>query len=260
MSLLIHELDPDAVLTIECSDGTKSIKIESVAITPTDNDLDYIQKSAEQMHFCSFIVIDLIKEGNFTINFLSAKVICKVTALKEDRPYTWAAVKIFKLNLPDSGSHHVIFSNSDVNTFNRRQDYRLWLGIEATVSINESSVPKNILLKDISENGVGFIADTEYEIHVGNKVKVQFYDQFKTQTGEWRETLYNIHAVVVRVEAMLNGKVIIGCRMIEKGDALSKFIFAKQRQKLSLGGKNELYQRKADTILALQGAIKNEEG
>lgn len=250
--MLIGDLDKNTIINVNVTDGEKSVQINSAVLDLSAEDYNFCKKAASQFNFESFVAVDLMKEGDKVINFLSARVICILTALKDSRPYSWNNVKILRLKLPEHGDCHIILSNNDMDTFNRRKEYRLWLGYDGLCKFGDSKVPKNVFIKDVSCSGVGLIINDELSelIEVGKFIEVQFYDSTYNEVAkDYFNKLFTLHGKIVRFIAMNNNRVLVGCKLLEKYDALDKMIYEKQRIKMNT---NVIMKRENDAILAKQ--------
>ena len=159
--MLIGELILDTPLSITVTGDDKMAVFDSKVIELTDDDIIYIKNILEQINYRSFVAMELVTEDDMAISFLSPNVSCKLTAQHNDKPYLWKNVKIVRLKLPDTGYAHVVFCNDDVNSFNRRMEYRLWLDTDVLFKINDSNVSHRGILKDISNTGAGNIFITK---------------------------------------------------------------------------------------------------
>ena len=161
----------------------KSVRMESKVLSVSLEDRLFIEKAVQSLNKEVFCVLDLITEGKAVINFLSVRVKCTLTALIDDKPYSWNDVKISKLKLPDTGSCHIVLCD-DVNTFNRRGEYRQWLGYDALCKFGDSKVAKDILLRDLSPSGVGFLCSTDLPVELGLRLNIQFYEETKSNISD----------------------------------------------------------------------------
>lgn len=249
--MMISDLLKDTLVSISVVGNNRRIRLDTKVVDVTFDDIEYMKKVAVQSSFKSFIALDLVKDGNKVINFVSANINCYITAQVYGKPYRWKGVKILKLNLPSKGYLHVAFCNDEAESFNRREEFRLWLGYEADFKLNDSQVPHECIIKDLSKHGGSFILDSKYEVKVNDVLHIQFYDKFKNGTnGDWKKVLHSLIYNVVRVTRIKNNRLLLGCSLVGEDKDLFKFLAKKQREKISVGGRNSLYRHDSDTKLA----------
>lgn len=246
----LSDLEIGTIVTINATDFEKSIRMESEILSVSSEDKLFIERAVKSLHKEVFCVLELITEGDLVINFLSVKVKCVLTALINDKPYSWNDVKILKLRLPEAGSCHIVLCDDDVDTFNRRREYRQWLGYDALCKFGDSKVPKDILLRDLSPSGVGFLCNTELPVEVGLKICIQFHDEFKSSISDkYNSKLYTINAIIVRYVPTNNNKLLVGCKLDKEYEEITKMIFSKQG-KLLATAKRDSYKRDRNALLA----------
>lgn len=260
--MLIGQLDKGTEITVNVTNGDKSVQIISKIVELSQEDYEYCRKASKQFKYKSFTVVDLMKEGDKVINFLSANIICMLSGLKEGKPYTWNNVKILRVKLPEYGDSHIILSNEDMETFNRRREYRLWLGYDGLCKFGESQVPKNVMVKDISCSGISMIInkDIGVEVELGERVEIQFYDRVYSEgKKDYNNILYTVEAKIVRYIAMNNNRMLIGCRLSQRYQEIDKMIYLKQRLSMNINGKTRLDRaRKAVLARELAKLANNE--
>lgn len=246
----LNNLDVGTIVTINATDYEKSVRMESEVLSVSLEDRLFIEKAVQSLNKEVFCVLDLITEGKAVINFLSVRVKCTLTALIDDKPYSWNDVKILKLKLPDTGSCHIVLCDDDVDTFNRRGEYRQWLGYDAFCKFGDSQVAKDVLLRDLSPSGVGLLCSTELPVELGSKLNIQFYEETKSNiSGEYVSKLYTINAVIVRYVSTNNNKLLVGCKLDKEYEEINKLIFSKQGRLLATA-KRDAYKRYRNALLA----------
>lgn len=246
----LNDLDIGTIVTINATDYEKSVRMESEVLSISTEDKLFIEKAVKSLNKEVFCVLDLITEGKAVINFLSVKVKCTLTALINDKPYSWNDVKILKLKLPDTGSCHIVLCDDDVDTFNRRGEYRQWLGYDALCKFGDSKVPKDILLRDLSPSGVGFLCSIELPIEIGLRICIQFYEESKSSISDkYNSKLYTINAIIVRYVPTNNNKLLVGCKLDKEYEEITKLIFSKQGRLLATA-KRDAYKRDRNALIA----------
>lgn len=229
--MLIGNLDNGTAVTIHVTDGIKAVQLNSQVVELSKTDRQVCLEEAKRLDYQSFIVIKAIKAGERILNFSSENISCTITALNHKKPYSWKDVKIVALALPEQGIIHMVLSNDDMNTFNRRNEYRLFLGQEGNCRFGDSKEPRNILIKDVSCSGVGMVISKSDNIKIsaGMEVEVQFLEPDSDGTGQ----KYILKGKIVRFVAMGNGKELIGCRLSGRHPELEKLIYEKQRRNMT---------------------------
>lgn len=246
----LNNLEVGTIVTINATDYEKSVRMESEILDISPEDRLFIEKAVKGLNKEVFCVLDLITEGKAVINFLSVRVKCTLTALINDKPYSWNDVKILKLNLPNRGSCHIVLCDDDVDTFNRRGEYRQWLGYDALCKFGDSQVAKDVQLRDLSPSGVGLLCSTELPVELGLKVNIQFRDEFKSSvSGEYVSKLYTINAIIVRYAPTNNNKLLVGCKLDREYEEITKLIYSKQGKLLATAKRNS-YKRNRNALLA----------
>jgi hypothetical protein len=143
----------------------------------------------------------------------------------EDKLFIWenVTVKLIKYN---NKPYHRIELSGEGELFHHRGAYRLYIGEEMPMSINTPTgiSTLTVLVKDISETGVGFV--TEEEIDLSLVV------HFKIQDGISNISLYGF---VIRKEFQENiHSYIYGCKLHDINMQLSKYIAKRQNELLRM--------------------------
>ena len=152
-----------------------------------------------------------------------------IVVLEGDKPYGWNHVRIMNLRLPVYGSIHVIASKNDAASYNRRQNYRVFLGVEGTMESVADPEAKNVLVKDISVSGIGLITKTEEPYKRGDIITVNFNEK---ESG----TDFQLKVLVVRNEEMEDGRFNIGGLVKSNSDVVARFVYSKQQKKMKSAG------------------------
>lgn len=249
--MLIGNLDHGTAVTIHVTDGVKAVQLNSQVVELSSTDRQVCLEKANSLDYQSFIVIKVIKAGERILNFSSENISCTITALSHKKPYSWKDVKIVALALPEQGMIHMVLSNDDMNTFNRRNEYRLFLGQEGSCRFGDSKESRKVLIKDVSCSGVGMVISKgdNIKINAGMEAEVQFQDS--DSDGNMQK--YTLNGKIVRFVAMGNGKELIGCRLSGRHPELEKMIYEKQRRNMSTDYKIQV-KRETTRNLAKQFA------
>jgi len=137
--------------------------------------------------------------------------------------FIWESVTV-KLVKYDGGVYHKIDMSGEGKPYNRRNSFRMYIGLDMPVYVNTSAGPTavSVLVKDISETGVAFISKDEYEVSRTFRLKL---------TDD--NNVINLSGVIVRKEFLNHlGSFIYGCKFTEKNLKLAKYIIKKQTDAL----------------------------
>lgn len=196
------------------------------------------------------VLVTSIMVNEQTIGF-SDKYLVNFLFKAEDKLYIWEKVTV-KLVKFDGGVFHMIELLGDGKPYNRRDSFRLYIGEDMPLYVNAASGPTalSVLVKDISETGVAFIAKEEIDLNRTFRLK------FNDSTNN---TIIHLSGVVVRKEFLDHlGSYLYGSKFNEKNHKLGKFIIQKQaeaikkrteplavvKEKTTKNKKTEVIQRK----------------
>jgi c-di-GMP-binding flagellar brake protein YcgR len=166
------------------------------------------------------ILINSIKFNDQTVGF-SDKYKINFLYKHEGKLYKWENVSI-KLVRYDGGIYHKIDLAGEGQPYNRREYFRLYIGEEMPIYINTASgaTALSVLVKDISESGVGFI--TKEDIDVDRTIRLKLKSN---------NSIISLSGVIVRKEYLENIKSnLYGCKFYEKNNALGKYIAKRQNE------------------------------
>lgn len=227
----INELEPGRKFTLEASDEERHMQLKgTIANVTAEKDLNLIKQVRKAYQETFFCIADPIHEDNMLLNFESEKVSCNMIVILEgDKPYGWNNVKILNLRLPVYGSIHVITTKADAASYNRRQNYRVFIGSEGTVTEDGSEETRSVLVKDVSASGIGLIAKSGETYERGDLITVSF-------KAPEAEEEFHLKAVVVRKEDMDDGRCNIGCILKSHSDVVARFVYSKQKKKMKGAG------------------------
>ncbi len=108
--------------------------------------------------------------------------------------------------------------------YNRRGSFRVYVGETMAITVFQSNGPQpyNVLVRDISESGFGFVSKEEYEVSRTIRLTIPLTD---------RKTLV-LSATIVRREFNEDkGTYSYGCKFVEPNSYLSSYLMAKQRER-----------------------------
>lgn len=236
----ISGFEPGVKFTITVTVEENKIPLESEVVGITsDKDAKILLDMCKSMKCHDFIVIKPIMVKDKILNFDGYQLRCKATSIFKERPYCFSNLRIINTQL-SMGAVHVVFSEENVESFNRRREFRVWFGANAACLIGDSNATHDVLIKDIAEHGISFVISKQINLMLGDIVELQFHERSKNDAGAYVDKLYKIKAQVIRIGDMPgnNNDVIAGCLIKGNPQDIGKLIFEKQRAKAELRGTN----------------------
>lgn len=223
--MIINKINYGQEVTIISYDEEKNqAELKShVALLTAQEDLRVLLQFRTKYPDLNFCIVEPVRAQSKLVNFQSEKVICNVTTIINENPYIWRDVMILNIRFPVYGSAHLLATNENCKSINRREAYRLYLGYNGTVKVDDVTVKATIV--DISEMGVGVIV-SELKIEKQQNILVNFREPSNDKE-------YHLRAYVVRMEETVRGNLRIGCRLLHKSAELRKLIMMKQKERLA---------------------------
>ena len=143
----------------------------------------------------------------------------------DSKVYQFNHVQIRNVKTSEGNLFHEITCKSEGRPVNRRNACRVWLGLDGEMQVGLGKKSYNVLIKDISVNGIAFVCRSDVAVDLGSVVRLTFFD-------DTTKTKFNIGSIVVRSEQLEQYKVMYGCKLNQESTAISKYVNDKQREKL----------------------------
>jgi len=148
------------------------------------------------------IIAKAIYIDNKKITFDTKAINLTIEASIDNKQFIWKNVKINSVVLPNIGSVYLIVSNINANFTNRRNNFRVSIGIRSIAHMNNKRI--GVTIKDMSNTGIGLIAENNLAYQIGNSIKLSFEDRKMKAT-------FNIDCVIVRTQELKDGYILLGC-------------------------------------------------
>ena len=155
------------------------------------------------------------------LDFDSANVTISMIAYEEEKsPYMWQIVHITK-EIRDNTAYHVISSNLSGVKINRRENFRLFLGLDATATLMGGK-PFSVIVKDISSSGFAVLVDMNnpISVHKNDIMQLEFVDKSFEED-------FVLNGRVVRMDKT-DKYLLYGCRLLAENPTIDKYIANKQ--------------------------------
>lgn len=201
----IYELTTAHKMSITIANARTNISLNSNIVFVEENKL-YVEP--------------FVYEGA-VLNFDSTNVSISMIAYEEEKsPYLWQIVHIGK-EVRDNTPYHVITSNLSGVKINRRENFRLFLGIDATATLMGGK-PFDVIVKDISSSGFAVLVDMTkpISVHKNDIMQLEFLDRSFDEE-------FVLNGRVVRMDKT-DKYLLYGCRLVAENPAIDKYIANKQ--------------------------------
>lgn len=250
-TLRVTELLPASIVSLTARRGNKAYRFESFVLELSEpEDIAYASTLEGD-----FVIIEPIKVDDKIVKFAAEGINYYFIGNHTGKPYLFEDIFIEKVNFPLYGTAHILRAAKDGKRFNRRDNFRVWLGHYCHIALRGTKAQHDAMVKDISNTGVGLIIKKEYEINIGDAIEVQFnFEKYNEQREDYQFTLHTLKCEIVRVVDQNEKVNLVGCKITEGQEAVEKFVAIKQREKNKVGRKTN------DLISMFVGKVNNEDG
>jgi len=206
--MLLSQLVQNSNLILEININNKHLEFESVVFAKIGD----------------YILIEPVRVNGKVVNFEIGNVLIDLLLIRSDKkPIIWKRV-LLKNTIYKSKTYYKVVPTGDGFEINRRNAFRLYFEVKGVVQVGTNSVPMDIIVKDVSENGFSFVSKVNIEKPLKSIVRLVLVDLNKT---------LNLNGVLVRKEKVNQSKYCYGCELNIRNQFLSQYINEKKREMLS---------------------------
>lgn len=149
----------------------------------------------------------LLAEGVFTddkiISFRGKGLLVDLlVTLPDDKPQLFKNVTTNVVKRADGTLCYNVFSIAGSKTYNRRQSYRCYIGIETAIQCGLNRSAHDVIIKDISYNGFAVVSREDLELGVNQTVHAVLNDHLEETAENFN---FHLHGLVARVQELENG-------------------------------------------------------
>ena len=204
--MTILDLDEQHPVTLVVTVGLKS---KDLATTIAEVHADHI------------LLVPILVDGR-TVGFGDS---CTIDLLyvQDQVVYAWHSVTLPLVKIKGNTYYRVALEG-EAKPYNRRGSFRVYVGETMAITVFQSSGPQpyNVLVRDISESGFGFVSKEEYEVARTIRLSIPLTD---------RKTLVLSATIVRREFNEEKGTFNYGCKFVEPNSYLSSYLMTKQRER-----------------------------
>jgi hypothetical protein len=234
--MLINEIPPNTNITILVHRGLDNLTFETKTVAITDEqELKLFAQLQKNNPANFFTVVETIKEDDKVVGFPVGNIQYVLDCIVDSKPYLFNGIQINAIKLPTGNEYHIIFSDKNMNPYNRRQEFRLWLGIDGIAQLGLNRAAREVVIKDISLNGIGFVTGLDYSCNLGDIAHISFSDKLiNRSTREITDLNFSITAQVVHIQELDEKSKHIGCKIVNKSrsSTIDRYIAAKQMERM----------------------------
>lgn len=233
-TLDITELLPSSIISLTARKGNRSYRFESFVLELSEQaDIDFVKTLENEP-----LLIEPIKVDDKLVRFEKEGINYYFIGSHKGKPYLYENISIDKIKLPVYGVAHILRAPKEGRRFNRRDNFRVWLGQYCNIALRNTKAQHEAMVKDISNTGIGLIVKKEYEVNIGDAVEVQFnFEKYNEQKEDYQFTLHTLKGEIVRIVDQNEKVNLVGCRIIEGLEQVERFVAMKQREKNKVGRK-----------------------
>ena len=209
----IWEIEPKSNIILKVSIKGQHIDLPTVS---------YSQKS-------DGIVCEAVRVQGKAVSLDGIGVSIEVMFIRTEKsPVLWRGIVCETIYI-DSKMFYKITCREDGVEKNRREAFRVFIGVSGVAQLGLNKKAVNVIVKDVSENGFSFISDEDFEDVVNVPVRLVYTDM---------EINFSLMGIVVRKVKIDEKKNLYGCKLSVENSRLGQYIIQKQRQALSAKGGN----------------------
>ena len=182
------------------------------------------------------VLLEPIRKNGKILNIQSDNIRVDVMYIREDeKPILWMDTQM--VCVKHKGQvYYAAAGNLQGKEYNRRGDFRLFIGEEHPAKIGQNKRAHLVVLKDLSSSGFAFVSPEKIKNPDGVFVYILYPGKLDNKTIE-----LPLFGKIVRNATLTDGRVLYGCVLVKKNEIIGHFINQKQMEQLAK--KNERFSR-----------------
>ncbi len=152
---------------------------------------------------------------------------------EEDLPQIFKNVSIALVKKFDGTISYSITSIAQSKTYNRRENFRCFVGVHTSVQKMLNTVPYDAVIRDVSVGGFAVVVPSELEFNNDQVVHVVLNDYIEETCEKFS---FHLYGMVVRSETLDRGRTLYGCKFTKPVHGIENYIMKKERLRLKKNG------------------------
>lgn len=143
--------------------------------------------------------------------------------LQDQAVFAWHSVTLPLVKIKGQTYYRLILTG-EARPYNRRGCFRVYVGETMSITVFQSNGPQpfNVLVRDISESGFGFVSKEDYEVSRTIRLTIPLTER----------NVLSLSATIVRKDFNEEkGTYSYGCKFVEPNSHLSSYLMTKQRER-----------------------------
>lgn len=177
-----------------------------------------------------YITLDPVMSGDKAISFKGKNILVHlIVSIGEDKPHLFRNVTIILQKKSDGSLYYQVSSFAESVLFNRRENFRCYVGIQSSVQGGANRSAYSTVIRDVSYTGFSVICDAETQFDPRHVLHTVLRDRIEETEENY---VFHLYGTIARVQELDNGKVLYGCRLTDRVPGLDKYIMTKERYRL----------------------------
>lgn len=209
--MLLSQLVENSNLVLDIKINDQHLEFKSVVVAKISN----------------YVLIESIRIKGKVINFETGNVLIDMLLIRDEiAPIIWKRVLLKNITY-NNKTYYKVVPTGDGFEINRRNAFRMYIGINGVVQVGVNSPAIDVIVKDVSETGFSFVCKENIDKPLKSTVRLVFADNNKT---------FSLSGILIRQEEINEVKYVYGCILNIKNQFLNQYINQKQREMLSRQG------------------------
>lgn len=147
----------------------------------------------------------------------------------DEQPYIFKNITITLMKRADGSLCYNITAPTEGRSYNRRQNFRCFIGSEVNMQYGANHLTCPAILRDVSHTGFAVVCMEQVVLEEGQVIHVHLKDHIEA-TDEYFQ--FHLYGIVVRKQDMQKGRVLYGCRLNNRVIGLDNYIMKKERLRI----------------------------
>ena len=206
--MLLTQIAQNGNLILEINVNKQHLEFNSIVIAKTGN----------------YILIEPVRVEGKVVNFEIGNILIDMLLVRSNKkPIIWKRV-LLKNTIYKNKTYYKVVPTGDGFEINRRNAFRMYIEVKGVAQVGSNSVPIDVIVNDVSENGFSFVSKVNIEKPLKSTVRLVFVDINKS---------INLNGLLIRKEKKEQSKYLYGCALNIKNQILNRYLNDKKSEILS---------------------------